>query len=335
MEKKFLNILKLFFAYCVIAIHTGLFENITPNLYNFSRGIIFFTGVPFFFLSSSYFLGRKIANAKERNYDIYITYIYRLFKPYIFWSLFYTIIEFIKDIILKQNCYENIKNLLLGIPSGAMWFLSALIVSTLIISCIKKERHLKISIIISSIIYILYSLLIQYSGEIQNETLKSIVLFINNNGNVISNVLFSAFTFVGIGFYVGRYKNTNDNKIKNIIGLFIGIILVMLEILNINNIQQPLVEIKQYIGTILIAYNIFMIGIKWNIKLQKDTKILRKLSEAIYYSHSLFNLIITFILEYLINITNAEIKFILVSIITTIFSYSILKLNNKKVNELI
>lgn len=77
---------KLFFAFCVLGIHSGAFENSALRSYVFSLA------VPFFFICSGYFLGVKINhinNLKEYQ-SVLNQYFKRLVVPYFIWGGGYT-----------------------------------------------------------------------------------------------------------------------------------------------------------------------------------------------------------------------------------------------------
>lgn len=63
-ENSTIDIVKLFFAYCVIAIHTVLFLDVNEGLYWFNNHMIWRLAVPFFFLTSGYFFN---ADKKDPN----------------------------------------------------------------------------------------------------------------------------------------------------------------------------------------------------------------------------------------------------------------------------
>lgn len=63
-ENTAIDIAKLFFAYCIIAIHTVLFLDVHHGLWWFNNHMIWRLAVPFFFLTSGYFFN---ADKKDPN----------------------------------------------------------------------------------------------------------------------------------------------------------------------------------------------------------------------------------------------------------------------------
>ena len=66
-ENHTIDFLKLFFALCIVGIHTDLVK-IFPSEHTqwYVMQVVFRMGVPFFFVVSGYFLGRKLWNCTDR-----------------------------------------------------------------------------------------------------------------------------------------------------------------------------------------------------------------------------------------------------------------------------
>ena len=92
---------KLFCAYCIVAIHTSLFSDISQSLHTIAMRYVTSFAVPFFMICSGYFLGVKIWRTENReSYRAVLNkYINRLLYPYIFWGILYFVIGVIIDII--------------------------------------------------------------------------------------------------------------------------------------------------------------------------------------------------------------------------------------------
>ena len=132
--------LKFFMALMIVAIHTKAFHDvdiirqITQPFLN--------SAVPIFFILSSYFLFRKM-DSKGYSWTIYWPFLKRLFILYAFWfiaTLPLTVYEkwsYI-DYGFPYILWYVIKDFLFSYTFAGSWFLTALIVGTLIVFILKK-----------------------------------------------------------------------------------------------------------------------------------------------------------------------------------------------------
>ena len=63
-----IDLMKLFFAICIVAIHTGLLNQFSSATNWYIMHMIFRLAVPFFFITSGYFFGKKFLPV-ENNYS--------------------------------------------------------------------------------------------------------------------------------------------------------------------------------------------------------------------------------------------------------------------------
>ncbi len=131
-ENHTIDFLKLFFALCIVGIHTNLVK-IFPSEHTqwYVMQVVFRMGVPFFFVVSGYFLGRKLWNCTDRKEQWHCVgkYIIKLLPPYLVWSianLIVTIPLWYRNLggDLKAVHMMIIKTILFY-PTGAMWFVLA------------------------------------------------------------------------------------------------------------------------------------------------------------------------------------------------------------------
>ena len=94
MKKRILSIdsLRFIAVFSVILLHyfpaAGLLKTVVDQLARFA--------VPFFFITSGYFLGLKLT--KQDSKEVYVSYILKILKLYLFWSLLYFLNPDIKGI---------------------------------------------------------------------------------------------------------------------------------------------------------------------------------------------------------------------------------------------
>ena len=147
--------LKFFMALMIVAIHTKAFHDV--NIIQQLTQPFLNSAVPVFFILSSYFLFRKM-DSKGYTWKIYWPFLKRLFILYFFWfiaTLPLTLHD--KWSYIKYGfpkiCMYVIKDFLFSYTFAGSWFLSALIVGTLIVFVLK--RYLKATCLILLILALL------------------------------------------------------------------------------------------------------------------------------------------------------------------------------------
>lgn len=135
-----IDFLKLFFALCIVGIHTDLVKIFDdPNCQWYIMQLLFRLGVPFFFIVSGYFLGEKLWSYRDREeqHRCVCTYIRRLLPAYVLWSLANLIVTLPQ---WYRNAHGKLADVatmvvktILFYPTGAMWFVLACIVGVWII----------------------------------------------------------------------------------------------------------------------------------------------------------------------------------------------------------
>ena len=132
---------KLFFAFCVLGIHTHAFPgNEIIHYY------IFAFAVPFFFICSGFFLGKKLGAAREeKEYrKILGSYGKHLLVPYIIWGVWYFFVEIAANKItegmsIREAFSQRVLGLAVSGPGGGLWYLQVILIIILILMCSGKK----------------------------------------------------------------------------------------------------------------------------------------------------------------------------------------------------
>lgn len=152
-----IDYLKMFFATCVVALHTGLLKNAPDNINFWVTQLIFRMAVPFFFMSSSFFLGLKIHQCALNSSSIILNYCKRLVRLLVFFDLFSFVISlllfFCSDESLNHFCCKSLQKILFY-PDGALWFIQACIVGSLMLLFFIKKQLVRISIVAGITLYV-------------------------------------------------------------------------------------------------------------------------------------------------------------------------------------
>ena len=323
-----IDVLKLFFSLCIVALHTHLFLDNHPTIYWYSSHCIWRLAVPFFFITSGYFFSKKIRNERNQRKTLFNT-IKRLGTLLIFWliiSLPFQIQSLsIQQLSTEKIIIELIRSVLFY-PWGALWYILALIVAyILVFPFIKKEKNV-IPLILGFLLYLFAIFSNSYYFVIEGTWMQSIVdnyleIFISSR-----NGLFVGFFYVAIGNYLNVKKESSINK--NVLMLVIGMIGLILETMLIKD-RYYIEDHSLFFSLLIIVPAIFELAKKINIK--RDSKKFRNLSIGIYVLHRP----IISCLTYFFDIKSNTILFLIVSIMAILISYFLQKINNKYINKII
>ena len=329
MKKNYMiDILKLFFAVCIVGLHTGLFLKYKYGFYLHS--VIFRLGVPFFFITSGYFLGKGI-NSNNRK-EIIKKFIFKLLPTYLVLGGLYSILGIIRyDSFSIYNILNNLWYLFTGRCFSIMWYVGALITSAIVLLHMDTKRKLEISIIIALVLYFIGLSFNTYAFVLKNTQFNQVLLFLADKFDNNSNFLFCGYYYVSLGFYLSRYVKDNlQKKIPlKILFIFVMFILLLFETKIVRSKLALINNYEYYISHVVLVPLIFNIAllIKGNI----NTVFIRQLSKYMYYFHYLVIYVFVFLNKYKNNtiINDGERLFIYTLIITIIIS--ILYIFSKKV----
>ncbi len=325
------DFVKLFFAYCIVGIHTVILQDVNYDCWYYIQHMIFRIAVPFFFMCSGYFY------KPQKDDSLLPKQVQRLIIPYFAWSIAFTIVT--RDFDLK----EILKGYLIASPGASMWFVAALMISMVILKLIKNKKALSIAICISMIFYFVGLFLDSYS-EITRGTifepyaLKYIELFGSTR-----NFVFIGFPMTSIGYYIGQYgiPKLLKNKINCVVTFIVAWIVLFFEVNFVKNMSNTFSEGWSYFFLLpLVVLSLLCFLLQLNINLNVNTFLLRKISTGIYFSHLVILVCVNTLGGILCKFNiieqnfNTVLIFLLVSVIATIFSIVVIKLNNKLLNKL-
>lgn len=313
-----INFLKLFFALGIVALHTGFLLDIQNGFY--IHAIIFRLGVPFFFLTSGYYLA-----AKNQNNDAatFLKYIKRLIYLYIPLSILYMLLNMFRYNNFSPSALLNdMWFIFTGRSQSVMWFVGALIISVLILMHLKEKNKLKIALKVASLIYIIGLLFNTYAFVLNNQYFGFLYQFLIQTFSNNSNALFEGFLFVGLGYYLNKFHKTDGIK-KNIIFIVIGFIILLVETIIVHKHIESVTNYEYYFSHLILIPNIFLLATKLNFNF--NSLLIRKLSSYIYYFHYIFIVVLIWINSlYPNNLLNNSNYFYLITIlITSIFSSAV------------
>ena len=153
---------KLLFAYCVVAIHTLPFTEFSNGtIYDVLFKNLFCIAVPYFFVSSGFFLGKKLNQAEllSEQRNIIVSYFKRLAIPYILWGSIYFVIQIASDVIKDKKPFLDsflyyLHSLIMSSPGGGLWYVQTILLLLIILYFIGTGNKFKILTIILFVCYI-------------------------------------------------------------------------------------------------------------------------------------------------------------------------------------
>ncbi|MBQ7740009.1 MAG: acyltransferase family protein [Eubacterium sp.] len=315
---------KYFCALLIVVIHLKPLKYFSDTLSDFSINGIARIGVPFFFISSGFFLSKKLYAKKS----VIKTYLLKLLAVYTFWSAVYATrlilieiknksltLSFLKALIIKYFLY--------GI-SEHLWFCISLLISALLLWLIHKIRLQKYTFLFSLILITAACVFLTYV-----KTVTKVFPALEGLSFEHCFWLFRLLVFGPCFVFLGDFICAKEEKIlslKNKLYYIFGaalIIHIAEKSFNYRHGDNLLINFSLY----LLVMSIFFLLIKNPGKDGAGVSIYaRNASAFTYYSH----IIVLEAVGYLSD--SYLIKYISVVLITLILSIILTKINNKKLN---
>ncbi|MGX7136270.1 acyltransferase family protein [Enterococcus silesiacus] len=280
---KMVDIVKYIAAIMVICIHCNPITSQEP-LNFFIKNIVCRIAVPFFFISSAYFV-RKGSDHKEK----YIkNYLKKLGKSYLAWSILfiYVGISWINE-HLGYSGFLLIISFFFGLLQVGvyyhLWYIPAMIFSLFIVNKALKYISYKTVFLISILLFMFGSLETYYgflpAGILKN-TFDGIIqlIFTTRTGLLFGSI------FVTIGFFIYDYQERLQSLLKFLPFLTILFsFLLMVEGFFLFNVER--LDMNFLLMLIPFSFFFFLWILSSSIKIKIDTKKIRELSMYYYFVH--------------------------------------------------
>lgn len=306
-------------SFMIIAIHTYPFAVVSIDLDYIITRIIFRVCVPFFLMTTGYYLLPKALDDKKtlNKYMIKILKLYvlsiSLYLPINLYNGYFesfSFVTFIKDLFIEGTFYH-------------LWYFPSLIVGIWLTYFFLKNMNEKFVSIIFTFLFIIGLLGDSYYKiAMQVGVIKTLFDFIFVFFDYTRNGIFYVPIFLYFGYVIRKRKQTFKNK--HLYFLIISLIMMVLEgyLLYFFNIPK---HNSMYIFLLPSAYFLFML-ISNN---HYSSKKARNIGTFIYIIHPLVIVIVRFLfkifhLNYLIS--NNMIMFLAVSLISLVCSWVIEKI---------
>lgn len=326
-----IDIMKFVFALCIIGLHASFLYNYEIGYY--AHTIFFRLGVPFFFIVSGFFFANGV---KEERKESFFKFIKKMIPIYLVFSIFYMIIVLARSNDFSfQGIIFQLWYIITGRSLSVMWFVGSLILAALIVFHLDSKTKLKKALIVGLLLYLIGLLFNTYAFLLSGTDLEFINSFFVSNFNNNSNVIFLGFFWFGLGYYFNKYGSLKilNSRFKRILIIIIGFVLLYFEIRVVKGHLDVVANYEYYFAHLLIIPAL-VVGLL-NINLKFNTRILRKLSSMMYYTHFIFIYLLIFIggVHHIGLLDNPTWFYLFTCVGTIAFSYIIVKIGEKSPNK--
>lgn len=327
---------KIVCSLLVFSIHVKFFgENPTRvgNILNFViQNYLARISVPFFFITTGYFLSRKMPPNCMKLTGIK-RYIMKLLRLYVVWSIIYLPVNIITILQDKEGILHGILTYVMQfVFSGSyshLWYLNASIFAVCLLSYLLFKARIKLNRVmqLALIFYIIGLFGQSYYGFIV--PLKTMVPgvwhFLKILQMIITttrNGLFEGLLFVGIGVCIERGVFTLSRK-QSWAGFLISMLLLLLEVFTLEYFHISRMH-DMYLFLIPSSSFLFCAVRGTDVPYFKYAGELWKISTLIFLLHRGVALVVNFFLRHSITIwINTPIRYFLVLFITLTLSIGI------------
>ena len=329
---KAIDVMKVICAVLVVCVHTGPLLSINEEMNFFLVQVLARCAVPFFFLSSAFFLFKKIdfslSLKAKQNIDVLKKYLTHIAKIYGFWTLvylpiqlviwfvngftFHSILLYVRDFFFRGSYYH-------------LWFLPAMIFAVFfvyfLLTKMKSEDVWKVSIVLYGI-----GMLINVYGDFLVEipllgVLVSLYLKIFATAR---NGLFFGCVYVMMGYTLAKKEFVQEAKSLTFKAM-ISFILLVCEVYLIKKLGYMNDLTCMYIMLLPFVYTLFEILMSFTSQ-TKGNVLVRNSSTLLYVIHCFF----TFVLAYIPFISaNSFVYFIVTLLCSFAFIIVYLRLANR------
>ena len=264
-----IDLMKFIMALCVVTIHTYIVDSMKSSilqdfLYSFIR-----SAVPFFFITSAYFVMQRNENGGI------LKYWKRIFQLYLFWS----VINFISVSLINRNlCVENVQTCIYQIlfnGYSVLWYLWGILIALPILIKLRDGGAKPWCFLVIAVLAYLFNRAYTHYGSMENPgTIWSWAVYLYKGNYFGITNLCLAITYLSIGSFFSMYKYRQYTVISVAL-IILGSIMMHFE-----------THKDVALGVPVIAFGLFPLIKEWQLNLSRVSfKWLRKMSTLIYFVH--------------------------------------------------
>lgn len=290
-----LDAFKLFFAVCVIAIHTYALNGAPEQIRFWVEQGVFRLAVPFFFVTSGFMLGRKLYEGDKSPAWVIGQYVKKWLPPLLLVGtangFFELLLLHLRNGISFRRAVVQFVNHLVFYPYGAMWYVQACIIGALLLYPFLKRKKLDLALLIGAILYIWALLCNNYYFLTQSAGIDRFVTFYMNICVSGRNGVFVGFLWMALGIKTYEWHRTGIKSWKLKWGLLIFAALYLAEIYLLRE-QSYLDDRALYVTQTALVPIMTMCLLNLKLPIAVGASVLmRRASVWLYFSHRLFYVI--------------------------------------------
>ncbi len=342
-----IDILKFVFSILIILLHScqvGNFSLRQNSVYGYGYVFIIFVicriAVPFFFVTSSYFLFRGMKKSPEPHMRVF-NYCKRLFILYSVWFLLNGVYVAVFKLGFPNNMSLKsfiilIRDIILGNGFPASWFLMACIIDAILLffACKTDKGKNRLAIGIAVFCYII-CLLMTYYNFLTGEHLNKIFDLINHYWGTFYISFPFALIFFVIGKIIAEHEESINISVKK--ALIIFTFLFILTAAEIFLLFYTTTDYMPKSGTTcmmlpLLSASLLILCLKIPLEYKPIYTIFRKTSTIIYCSHGSIMILLNKYISAnydIHSIYKCTILFFSTLLICGVISFIIIKLSQK------
>ena len=313
-----IDLMKLFMALSVVGIHTDPLKTYSSFINSFLMFGIFRLSVPFFFVSSSWLLFRKIDLNNIRAENIR-KYICRLTVMYVLWTLIY-----IPAIIDEYTSFAALlKNVFLLGSYNQLWYLLASIYAVILIYLLLRIKFKKVIFVLAALCFIAGLSVSGYYELLSGGARVAADAYLDRFISARNGLLF-AFPYMAVGVLLAKNKRQYGKKqVLCVLGLLY--ILHLTEMFIIRKFDLCYTTDLTLITLPLTAVLVYTL-IHINLKKRKIYSFLRNSSIIVYLIHPY----IIKLYDAVISLDNSLVRYIFVCTVSLLAAKIILSLEKYK-----
>lgn len=314
----------------IIAIHYPPFADVSYALSGGFSNILCRIAVPFFFITSGYFLGNKVLDSQKT-----ISYIKKLIKLYLIYTVIYlpaSINGYLQSgYSNKEIAIKYVRGLFISGSYNHLWYFLALIVSVILLYLIVNKLKFsdKTLLLIGAVLYTVGVLGCVFKADLLKVGfLKGFLeayfeIFVDTKNGVFFGLL-----FVSIGYYISKYKDKfcAENKYFMLLILFLAVMCIekVAEMAVAASVIQDMMFSLAPAATMLFLCLAF---IGMSNKFKEKAMLSRQTSVLIFVWHPLIGVCFEKLTEALGWNVHSLIRYMVIMLVSVFMSLAIIKLS--------
>lgn len=290
-ENAAVDFTKLFFCVCILFLHSGAYHDVIYG--DYLQKTLLSLAVPFFFVTSGYFLGIRIwTSGIKKLGEIVFRYEKRLLIPYIAFLILNSCFSAYDLYVSGESFNWTVLRLVraaIFYPPGALWYVWASLTGVLIFYILIKKTGIRRTCIIGLVCYCAGLLGNSYCFLLNGFGIQRAVDLYLKIAVSTRNGLFVGFPLILLGVMLAKYREKFTEKKAVYLS---ALILLLSIILMFGEIALVSVRNAGYETALLISYPIIvsavlvlLLNIRWSPINTGNMIVFRKLSMDIYFVH--------------------------------------------------